>query len=300
MLSAQRGGGASQPSGLKATPNGSLPTAMLAMTALSKLAAPRASTTRRCARYVLRRLLIGRTTISAIAAELGVSWHTVSTIAMRTTADLVAAAGADRLAGVRVIGVDEHRWAPRRIGPGGFVTLIIDLTPTHDQTGPARLLDMVTGRSASALATWLAAQPASFAQSVEVIAMDGFAGYKTAAANVVPDAVTVMDPFHVVALTGAKLDLIRNVFSSRPSGGAATPATRSMGSGASPEPAHTCSRRRGRSRRRNSAIGACATVQISGVSRHTDSGNRAARYLTPDGGASGVNTGDGRTRRLSQ
>jgi transposase len=176
---------------------------------LGRLAAPRASTTRRCARYVLRRLLIDRTTISAIAAELGVSWHTVSSIAMRTTADLVAAAGADRLAGVRVIGVDEHRWAPRRVGPAGFVTLIIDLTPTHDQTGPARLLDMVEGRSATALASWLAAQPASFAQAVEVIAMDGFAGYKTAATAVVPDAVTVMDPFHVVALAGAKLDLIR-------------------------------------------------------------------------------------------
>jgi transposase len=39
--------------------------------------------------------------------------------------------------------------------------------------------------------------------------MDGFAGYKTAAADAVPDAVTVMDPFHVVALAGANLDLIR-------------------------------------------------------------------------------------------
>jgi transposase len=39
--------------------------------------------------------------------------------------------------------------------------------------------------------------------------MDGFAGYKTAAADVVPDAVTVMDRFHVVALSGAKLNLIR-------------------------------------------------------------------------------------------
>jgi transposase len=176
---------------------------------LGKLAAPRASTTRRCARYVLRRLLIDRTTISAIAADLGVSWHTVSTIAMRTTADLVAAAAPDRLAGVRVIGVDEHRWAPRRIGPNGFVTLIIDLTPTHDRSGPARLLDLVEGRSAAALATWLAAQPADFAAGVQVIAMDGFAGYKTAATAVVPDAVTVMDPFHVVALAGTKLDLIR-------------------------------------------------------------------------------------------
>ena len=53
---------------------------------LGKLAAPRSSTTRRCARYVLRRLMIDRTTISAIAAELGVSWHTVNTIAMRATA----------------------------------------------------------------------------------------------------------------------------------------------------------------------------------------------------------------------
>ena len=143
---------------------------------LGKLAAPRASTTRRCSRYVLRRLLIDRTTISAIAAELGVSWHTVSTIAMRTTADRIAAAGADRLAGVRVIGVDEHRWAPRRIGADGFVTLIIDLTPTRDQTGPARLLDMVAGRSAAALTTWLANQPRQFRDQVEVVAMDGFGG----------------------------------------------------------------------------------------------------------------------------
>jgi transposase len=176
---------------------------------LGKLAAPRASTTRRCARHVLRRLMIDRTSIAAIAAELGVSWHTVSSIAMRATADLIAVAGPDRMAGVRVIGVDEHRWAPRRVGAAGFVTLIIDLTPTHDHSGPARLLDLVPGRSATALATWLSAQPADFVAGVEVVAMDGFAGYKTAATEVIPDAVTVMDPFHVVALAGIKLDLIR-------------------------------------------------------------------------------------------
>ncbi len=52
---------------------------------LGKLAAPRSATTRRCARYVLRRLMIDRTTIAAIAAELGVSWHTVNSVAMRET-----------------------------------------------------------------------------------------------------------------------------------------------------------------------------------------------------------------------
>jgi len=162
---------------------------------LGKLAAPRAGTTRRCVRYVLRRWMIDRTTSSAIAAELGASWHTVNTIAMRVVADLITAAGPDRLAGVRVIGVDEHRWAPRRVGAPGFVTLIIDLTAVHDHSGPARLLAMVEGRSATALASWLAARPDGFAQCVEIIAMDGFAGYTTSASSVVSDAVTVMDPF---------------------------------------------------------------------------------------------------------
>lgn len=39
--------------------------------------------------------------------------------------------------------------------------------------------------------------------------MDGFTGYKNAATSTVPDAVTVTDPIHVVALAGAKLDLCR-------------------------------------------------------------------------------------------
>jgi len=42
-----------------------------------------------------------------------------------------------------------------------------------------------------------------------VVAMDGFSGYKTAAADQLPEATAVMDPFHVVALAGTKLDLCR-------------------------------------------------------------------------------------------
>ena len=87
----------------------------------------------------------------------------------------MAAAGPDRLAGVRVIGVDEHRWAPRRRGTEGFVTVIIDLTPVLDGAGRARLLDMVAGRSAAALTRWLANQPPAFRDQVEVVAMDGSA-----------------------------------------------------------------------------------------------------------------------------
>jgi Tol biopolymer transport system component len=51
-----------------------------------------------------------------------------------------------RFDGVRVIGVDEHCWRHTRRGDK-YVTVIIDLTPIRDGTGPARLPEMVQGRS---------------------------------------------------------------------------------------------------------------------------------------------------------
>ena len=167
------------------------------------------STTRRCARYICRRLMIDRATVAAVARELGLSWDTVNTIAMDAT-QVIVAGDTTRLDGVRVIGVDEHRWAHvRRPGDDGFVTVIVDLTPVLDGTGRARLLDLVPGRSAAAFKDWLAAQPQMFRDRIEVVAMDGFGGYKSAATEQVPEAIPVMDPFHVVALAGTKLDLCR-------------------------------------------------------------------------------------------
>jgi transposase len=147
-----------------------------------------------CARYILRPLMIDRMTIAAVARELGLSWDTVNTIAMDAT-QMIVAADTHRLDGVRVIGVDEHRWSHTRHREG-FVTVIIDLTPVLAGTRRARLLDMVPGRSAAALTTWLAGQTPQFRAQVEVVAMDGFGGYKTAATDQLPEATTVMDPFY--------------------------------------------------------------------------------------------------------
>jgi transposase len=57
--------------------------------------------------------------------------------------------------------------------------------------------------------TWLTTHSPGFRNRVEVVAMDGFGGYQTAATDQLPEATTVMDPFHVVALAGTKLDLCR-------------------------------------------------------------------------------------------
>jgi transposase len=99
-------------------------------------------------------------------------------------------------------------WRHTRAGDK-YVTVIIDLTGIRDGTGPARLLDMVEGRSKAAFKTWLADRPQAWRDAVEVVAMDGFTGFKTATAEELPDAVTVMDPFHVVRLAGDALDTCR-------------------------------------------------------------------------------------------
>jgi transposase len=90
-----------------------------------------------------------------------------------------------------------------------YVTLVIDLTPIRDGTGPSRLLDMVWGRSKQAFKQWLAEREDSWRDGVEVVAMDGFTGFKTATTEELPDAVAVMDPFHVARLAGDALDRCR-------------------------------------------------------------------------------------------
>lgn len=68
---------------------------------------------------------------------------------------------------------------------------------------------MVPGRSKKVLKTWLDQQEQGFRDRIETVAMDGFTGFKTAAAEEIPQAVAVMDPFHVVALAGDALDRCR-------------------------------------------------------------------------------------------
>ena len=113
-----------------------------------------------------------------------------------------------RFDGVSVLGVDEHVWRHTRRGDK-YVTVIIDLTPIRDHAGPGRLLDMVEGRSKQAFQRWLAERPPAWRDQIEVVAMDGFTGFKTATTEELPDAVAVMDPFHVVRLAGDALDRCR-------------------------------------------------------------------------------------------
>ena len=139
-------------------------------------------------------------TVARVAEGLGVAWNTANDAVLaegrRTLIEDTA-----RFDGVTAIGVDEHVWRHTRRGDK-YVTVIIDLTGIRDGTGPARLLDMVEGRSKQAFKTWLAERPEAWRKAVEVVAMDGFTGFKTAAAEELPHAVAVMDPFRLFTIQG--------------------------------------------------------------------------------------------------
>ena len=112
-----------------------------------------------------------------------------------------------RFNGVTVIGVDEHVWRHTRRGDK-YVTVIIDLTAVR--AGTARPGCSTWSKDApSRFKTWLAEREESWRQAVEVVAMDGFTGFKTATSEELPEAVAVMDPFHVVRLGADALERCR-------------------------------------------------------------------------------------------
>ena len=173
----------------------------------SKAAEPRAKLTRGGLRWALSAIVCQHLTVARVAQALGVAWNTAND-AVLAEGRRVLIGDPARFDGVRVIGVDEHVWRHTRKGDK-YVTVIIDLTPIRDGTGPSRLLDMVAGRSKAAFMTWLAARTQAWRDAVQVVAMDGFSGFKTATTEQLPEAVAVMDPFHVVRLAGEALDQCR-------------------------------------------------------------------------------------------
>ena len=100
-----------------------------------------------CSRVASRHEPSGRSAREALAC--GVAWNTANTAVLAEGVRLLINNPA-RCEGVRAIGVDEHVWRHTPYGDK-YVTVILDVTPVHDRSGPSRLLDMVPGRSKGGL-----------------------------------------------------------------------------------------------------------------------------------------------------
>ena len=172
-----------------------------------ELIAPRAALTARAVAWATDALAHDDTTVSALARHLGVDWHTLWHAVKREATRRTTRR--DRLDGVRTLGVDEHIWRLSHHGPQRAVTAMVDLTRDEQGRLRARLLDVVPGRSGTAYAGWLRHQAAEFVAGIEHAALDPFRGYANAIRDELPDAVAVLDAFHVVRLGTQVVDEVR-------------------------------------------------------------------------------------------
>ena len=102
---------------------------------MTKAAEPRAKISRAGLTWALIAIVCQHLTVTRVAEALAVAWSTAND-AVLDEGRRVLIRDPHRLDGVQVIGVDEHCWRHTRKGDK-FVTVIIDLTPVRDATGPS-------------------------------------------------------------------------------------------------------------------------------------------------------------------
>ncbi len=137
--------------------------------------------------------------VAEVARELGCDWHTINDAVIAYGTPLID--DPDRIAEVTVLGMDEVK----RVRLGKFKikqwsTQIV----AHGQ-----LLDVVNGRDAASVCGWLAARDQSWRDRIVTVTIDMSGPYKRVADTMLPDAVQVIDAFHVISNANQRLDECR-------------------------------------------------------------------------------------------
>jgi len=166
------------------------------------IAASRLALTDRAGRWVTQQVGRHGRTVNEVADELGCDWHTVN--------DTVIAYGTalidddpQRIGQPTALGLDETLFA--RLGPWHrqhWSTSIVDV-------GAGRLLDVVAGRSGVEPRRWLEARGEQWLANIAWATLDLSGPYRAVFDTMVPDAVQIADPFHLVKLANSKLDECR-------------------------------------------------------------------------------------------
>lgn len=171
------------------------------------LAGKRAILTARAISWATDALEKYDTSVSALAHQLGVSWQALWT---GIKAEATRRIGrVERLTGIDALGVDEHVWIHTGFPGTGMVTGIIDHTRDASGKVHARLLDLVPGRSGKAYGDWLKKQGPTFTAGIRVATLDPFRGYANAIRDELPEAIVVVDAFHIVKLGTTMVDDVR-------------------------------------------------------------------------------------------
>jgi transposase len=167
-----------------------------------RIAAPRAVMTDRAGRWAT--VQVGRhgRTVNEVATELECDWHTINDTVIAYGTALVDDDPA-RIGEPTALGLDETLFC--RIGEfhhQHWSTSIVDVRA-------GVLLDVVPGRSSVEPCRWLAARGDEWLANIEWATLDLSGPYRSVFDTMLPDAVQVADPFHVVKLANHKLDECR-------------------------------------------------------------------------------------------
>lgn len=165
------------------------------------IASPRCTMTTRAAKHAT--LQVGRhgRSVAEVAADLGCDWHTIMNAVVLFGTPLVDDPG--RVGSVTAIGLDETLFARRGVFRAKqWSTQIVDVRR-------GQLLDVVPGRDGHAAASWFNDQSQHWRDEIGWAALDLSSSYRKVYDTMLPDAVQVADPFHVVQLANRMLDETR-------------------------------------------------------------------------------------------
>ena len=151
---------------------------------------PRAVLTDRAREEICRRVGAKGHSLAQVARAFGVGWHTAMAAVVdhgRPRVDHLS-----RLRRPSAIGVDETSFlAANATHPTLLVSGFVDLD-RH------RLIDVVPGRSAVAVSTWLGAKPGRWLAGIATAVIDPYSGYARGLAEGLPHATLMVDHFHAV------------------------------------------------------------------------------------------------------
>jgi transposase len=168
----------------------------------SRIGAPRMTMTDRAARWVTEQVGRFARTVAEVARQLGCDWHTVNDTVLAYGEALVDD-DPNRYGSVSALGLDEVLFVRLgRFHRREFSTQIVDVSR-------GQLLDVVPGRSGKEPIAWLSAKPKAWRDGVAFATLDLSGPYRAVFDAMLPDAVQVADPFHVVKLANSKLDECR-------------------------------------------------------------------------------------------
>src|SRR5690606_940828 len=166
-----------------------------------QIALARCALTTRAARWAT--LQVGRhgRSVQEVADDLGCDWHTVMDAVELYGTPLID--DPDRFGTVCALGLDETLFCRQgRFRIQCWSTQIVDVRR-------GQLLDVVAGRDSSEPCRWLAERSDEWRARIEWATLDLSASYRAVFDTMLPDAVQVADPFHVVKLANTALDECR-------------------------------------------------------------------------------------------